>query len=163
MFVSVWSYEGKQVATIKWGGMRAEMMNKENATVSNDVIAFIDHADPKIIRVFDPSSGKPLSDIKMKTEIKHIALARDNYPGTTERQLAILDVNLDLYTVVIRKFGSPADPQRLTTMVSSIMWHNEAPMIAVIKDGRLRIYYFPLILYIDGALLDFTWEDRDLA
>lgn len=143
--------------------MRGEMMNRENVTTSTDVVAFIDHSDPKVVRLFDTSSGKPLPELKMKSDLKQIALARDNYPGSTERQLAILDNNLDLITVVIRKFGAPVEPQRLTTMVSSLTWHNQAPMLAVIRDGRLRIYYFPQILYVDGALLDYTWEDRDLA
>ncbi|CAL8073886.1 unnamed protein product [Orchesella dallaii] len=111
--------------------------------------------------MFDPRSGKQEQEIKIKPGAKIIALSREEYPGSTDRTLAILDKNNDLSIMVVKKYGSPSESKLLATMISTIMWHREAPMLACIKDGMLRIYYYPHILYLDTTLLDFTWEDRE--
>jgi len=161
IFTAIWTYDGKQISSVKWPGMRSELMNKENASLSTDIIVFIDQTDNKLIRIFDVVSGKPISDIKWFSPVRHIALSRDDYPGTSDRQMAIIDMNQDLLFVLIKKFGAAVTPRRLTTGVTSMIWHNEAPMLAAIKEGKLRLYYFPQVIFIDGALLDHTFEDKD--
>jgi WD40 repeat protein len=136
-------------------------MNKENCSLSADVIAFIDQNDSKTLRIFDASSGKSLSDVKLLTPVKQIALSREDYPGIVDRQLALIDANQDLLFVLIKKFGSSVTPRRLTTSATSMIWHNDGPMLASIQDGILRLFYFPQVVYIDGALLEHTFEDRE--
>lgn len=161
VIVSIWGYDGRPVSNIRWPGMKLEFLSHEAATMSGESIAFIDQTDSRIIRMFDPATGKQDQEIKIKHGAKIIALSREEYPGTTERTLAILDKNNDLSVMGVKKYGAPSERKLLATMISTIMWHREAPMLACIRDGMLRIYYYPQILYIDTTLLDFTWEDRE--
>jgi intraflagellar transport protein 80 len=139
-------------------------MNILTATMAVDALAFIDITDSRVIRLFDPTTGKSLNNdvIKMRHEIKQIALSQHDYPGISERTLAIVDKNRDLYLTMLKKFGAVDTPRKLAVMAQSIFWHTESPILAVIRDGKLRVYYYPNVIYIDPTLLDFTWEDKDL-
>lgn len=164
LMITLWTYEGRHVGNIKWSGMRSDLMNSLTASITADALAFIDSTDPRVIRLFDPATGKPLNNdiIKMRHEVKQIALSQHDYPGISERTIGIVDKNRDLYLNVLKKFGATEQPRKLAVMVQSIFWHSESPVLAVIRDGKLRIYYYPNVIYIDPTLLDFTWEDKDL-
>ncbi len=49
----IYNYEGKLVSTPKFQGLRVEFLNRRHLSISSDVLAMIDPANPKIVRVFD--------------------------------------------------------------------------------------------------------------
>jgi intraflagellar transport protein 80 len=157
------NYEGRQVAQIKWPGMQTEMLNSRTTTLSDDMLAFIDQMDRSLIRVYDPLSGKPLQDIRLKAEAVQISLSQTEAAGPGERMLAIVDRNGDLYLVMVRRVGRLEHPKKLGMMIQSLIWHHEAPLLAVVRDSKLRVFYFPQVLFVDESLLDNTWEDKDLG
>ena len=76
MGIRVWSYEGRLMSNPKFSGLRPEFLNRQNVSISDDVVAVIDRANPKTIRVFDASSGKdmgePIQTIVTTTDIVDI-------------------------------------------------------------------------------------------
>jgi len=49
------------------------------------------------------------------------------------------------------------------TMVQSLAWNDENNMLAVLTDGKLIIYYYPNVAYIDRYLLPRTIYERAAA
>ena len=151
------------MAHIKWPGMQVEMLNARTATIADDMLAFIDQVDRKLIRVYDPQNGKQLQEIRMKTDVIEASLAQTDIFGPAERLMAIIDRSYDLHLVVVKRAGKVEPSKKLGMMIHSMVWHSEAALLAVIRDSKLRIFYFPQILYVEESILDSTWEDKDLG
>ncbi|CAG0895960.1 unnamed protein product [Cyprideis torosa] len=49
--LSIYSYEGKQTASPKWGGMKPELINDHRASLSNDLLAVVDQTDSRGVMV----------------------------------------------------------------------------------------------------------------
>jgi intraflagellar transport protein 80 len=58
----LFTYDGRLVSSPKWQGMRAELLNINTISISNDTIAVRDH-DQKSILFFE-TNGKPIGDGK---------------------------------------------------------------------------------------------------
>ena len=88
-----------------------------------------DQTEEKVVHLFDTNTGKPLRDGKAfthKQEVVEIALEQT---GTTnERKLAIIDKNVDLYLVSVRKLSST--PGKLGVMVQSLSWAADCGLIS---------------------------------
>ena len=71
----VYNYEGKVISTPKYQGLRVEFLNARHISLSGDVLAIIDPANPKIVRIFDVISGKVSTvNIEHSTEVVEMEL-----------------------------------------------------------------------------------------
>ncbi|KAF0030370.1 hypothetical protein F2P81_017101 [Scophthalmus maximus] len=61
------SYEGRLNSSPKFPGMRADILNSQGVSLSNDTIAIRDKSDEKVILLFDALTGKALGDGKPLT------------------------------------------------------------------------------------------------
>ena len=94
----MYSYEGRLISTPRYNGMRPDLLNKQIVSLSNDTIAIRDRADEKALYFFEALNGKPIGDgkpVKHATDIVEIAL--NQCASSSERQLAIIDKNKDLF------------------------------------------------------------------
>jgi intraflagellar transport protein 80 len=58
--VQIFNYEGRAISAPKFAGLRTEVLNERCVALSNDQLAIIDRADPKIVRIVDvPSVSRP--------------------------------------------------------------------------------------------------------
>lgn len=48
-------------------------------------------------------------------------------------------------------------------MVQSLAWNDENNMLAALTDGKLIIFYYPNVTYVDKYLLPRTVYERDAA
>ena len=48
-------------------------------------------------------------------------------------------------------------------MVLSLAWNDENNTLAVMTDGKLLIFYYPNVAYIDQSLLSKTTSEKDTA
>jgi len=48
-------------------------------------------------------------------------------------------------------------------MVQSLAWNDENNMLAALTDGKLIVFYYPNVAYIDRYLLPRTTYERDTA
>merc|ERR1712093_530860 len=143
MGVRVWSYEGRLLGNPKFSGLRPEFLNRQTVSLSADVVAIIDRANPKTVRLFDTANGKELCEPFMhQLDIMEVALAQGGLGS--ERKLAILDRNRDLYITPVHR----NQMVKLGSMVDTVMWHSKSDMLAAVMDGKLVIWYYPNVVYV---------------
>jgi len=158
MGVRVWSYEGRQMANPKFQGMRPEFLNQQNVSLSDDVVAIVDRANQKTVRVFDSSSGKEVGEpIQHQLDVLEIALGQAGLGS--ERKLAVLDRNRDLYITPVHR----CQMVKLGSMVDTFMWHSKTDMLSAVMDGKLCVWYYPSVVYVDPDLVNATKSVRDGA
>lgn len=171
---TVWSYNGSKTATIKYPALRTNYLNPNLITLTSDLVGIIDQADTKQVLLFDPdggaNSGKGLGHIELPskgtknaTTVVQISFSQHDYLKYSERILAIIDSNEDLYVAFIRRSTSVHvdGPMKLDSAAKAVIWHNEACILVAARDPKLRVYYLPQVLYMDMAVLDDIWEDKD--
>jgi len=49
------------------------------------------------------------------------------------------------------------------TMVQSLAWNDENNMLAALTDGKLIVFYYPNVTYVDRYLLPRTIYEREAA
>merc|ERR1711907_596194 len=105
----------------------------------------------KRILLFDPMSGKEMGEpIVHMLEVTEIAL--DQYGLGSERKLAVLDRNHDLYLTPIHR----QHLVKIGNMVDSFLWHTKTGMLAASMDGQLCTWYYPNVVYVDTDLITKT-------
>ncbi|NXU94950.1 IFT80 protein, partial [Xiphorhynchus elegans] len=160
----LYSYEGRLISSPKYPGMRTDTLNAQTVSLSNDTLAVKDKADEKVIYIFEALSGKPLGDGKPlthKTEIVEIAL--DQKGLTSERKIAFIDKNRDLYITSVKRFGKEQKIVKIGTMVQSLAWNDTANILCGIQDSRFTVWYYPNTVYVDKDLLPKTLYEKDAS
>ncbi|XP_050164349.1 intraflagellar transport protein 80 homolog isoform X1 [Myiozetetes cayanensis] len=158
----LYSYEGRLISSPKYPGMRTDILNAQTVSLSNDTLAVKDKADEKVIYIFEALSGKPLGDGKPlthKTEIVEIAL--DQKGLTSERKIAFIDKNRDLYITSVKRFGKEQKIVKIGTMVQTLAWNDASNILCGMQDTRLTVWYYPNTVYVDKDLLPKTLCEKD--
>eukprot|EP00656_Telonema_subtile_P024080 TRINITY_DN258_c0_g1_i1.p1 TRINITY_DN258_c0_g1~~TRINITY_DN258_c0_g1_i1.p1 ORF type:complete len:716 (+),score=148.95 TRINITY_DN258_c0_g1_i1:176-2323(+) len=156
--IRVFSYEGNLLSNPKCMGLRPEFLNQQNLSLSKGCLAIVDRNNSKKVFLFDPKTGQTMGEpIQHMLEVTEIAL--DQHGLGSERKLAVLDRNHDLYL-------SPIHRQHLVkvaNMVDSFLWHTKTGMLAASMDGQLCTWYYPNVVYVDTDLLNKTRCVKDGA
>jgi len=125
------------------------------------VLAIIDPTNPKIVRVFDITSGKPSTQfIEHTTEICEMDL--NQIDMSSERKMCFVDSNRDMFLTLVHK----PEAHKICNMVDSFMWNDGNDMIACLSDGKLITWFYPNAIYVDKDLMlksTFTKEVADLG
>jgi len=154
--IRIWSYEGRQMSNPKFSGLRPEFLNRQNISLSDDVVAVIDRANLKTVRLFDTSSGKDMGEpLVHQLDIMDIALGQAGLGS--ERKLALLDRNRDLYLTPVHR----NQLVKLGSMCDTFMWHPKTDMLAAVMDSKLCIWLYPNVVYVDPDLVPATKVVRD--
>merc|ERR1719440_824329 len=96
--------------------------------------------------------GQP---IQHKLEILRISL---NQKGSgAERKIAILDKNKDLY---LTKALHLDKTEKLGAMVDTFMWNDVTDMLVALIDGKLVIFLYPMVVFVDKDLLPMTLQTK---
>jgi len=162
--VYVYSYDGRLICSPRFQGMRTDVLNMQTVSLSDDTVAIRDKTNEKVVQLFETATGKALGDgkpIEHKVEIMEIAVDKTGTP--VERRLIIVDKNRDLFMTQVRVYGSARKTVKLSTMVQSVCWNAENNMLAVLTDGKLTVFYYPNVAYIDKYLLPRTTFERDAS
>ncbi|XP_030898538.1 intraflagellar transport protein 80 homolog isoform X3 [Melopsittacus undulatus] len=160
----LYSYEGRLISSPKYPGMRTDILNAQTVSLSNDTLAVKDKADEKVIYIFEALSGKPLGDGKPlthKTEIVEIAL--DQKGLTSERKIAFIDKNRDLYITSVKRFGKEQKIVKIGTMVQTLAWNDTSNILCGIQDTRFTVWYYPNTVYVDKDLLPKTLYENEAS
>lgn len=162
--ITVYTYEGRQVSNPRFGGLRPEFLNKHTVSISPDCVAVLDRSDSKTVRCFDVQTGKSLAgSVTHKTEIVHIALNQSSAASISERRLAFIDRNRDLYiTPIVPQPGIFRGVYKLRTQVDTMAWNDSSDMLCAVADGRLLVYYYPNAAFVDRDLLPATTDEEDV-
>jgi len=149
--INLYSYEGRMISTVKYPGLRVELLNHLTLSICRDTLALVDPSNPKIVRLFDALSGRPLG-----TELTHrlevIGLGLNQHGAGADRKLALLDRNRDLYVTPVHK----PDFQKLGAMVDTFLWNDTTDMLVGLTDMKLNTWLYPSTVFIDKDLLPLT-------
>ncbi|XP_070685192.1 intraflagellar transport protein 80 homolog [Pempheris klunzingeri] len=156
------SYEGRLISSPRFPGMRADILNAQGVSLSNDTIAIRDKSDEKVILIFDALTGKALGDGKPlihKLEVVDVAL--DQCGPSTERKIALVDKNRDLYLTSVRHLGREPKICKIGSMVHSMAWNDAANILCGVQDNQLTVWYYPSAVFTDKELLPKTLYIKD--
>lgn len=99
--------------------------------MSSDVLALIDPANPKIVRVFDIMSGKP-SNVTIEHSTEIIEMEVNQVEMSSERKMAFIDSNRDMFLTMVHK----PEILKISSIVDSFQWNDGNDMLASISDGK---------------------------
>lgn len=157
--VQIYSYEGRPITQLKFPGFRPEFASHQSLALSADAAAWVDRAQPKVVRFLDCVSGKaPCKDFTHTLDVDEIVLSQVGHG--VDRKLALIDRNRDLHMVPIADDGEPV---KLATMVDSALWNDDHDMLLAVADAKLLVYYFPQAAYTDRDLLAKTLWTQDAS
>ncbi|PAA76732.1 hypothetical protein BOX15_Mlig022764g2, partial [Macrostomum lignano] len=160
--VHVYSYEGRLICSPRYQDMRADTLSPLTCSISPDTVVLADKSDEKAVYAFDTATGRLVGDgkpIMHKSEVAEVAL--DQSGPATDRKLAIIDRNRDLFITQVRTYGGQRRIVKIGTMVESMCWNSEANMLACLAGSKLLVYYYPAAALQDAALVRRTVFERD--
>ncbi|XP_047130740.2 intraflagellar transport protein 80 homolog isoform X1 [Hydra vulgaris] len=161
--VQIYSYEGRVISTPRYSNLRGDLLNKNVVSLCNDTLAIRDRTDECAIYFFEALTGKPLGDgkpFRHNVDILHISLNQDG--ASSERQLAFIDKNKDLFLRPVRQFGSEK-VVKIAGNVSSLCWNNSCNILATVSDHKLFVWYNPGVVYVDSDLMKMTILETEPA
>ncbi|CAF0726823.1 unnamed protein product [Didymodactylos carnosus] len=155
----IYSYEGRLVSTPKLNSTKSDSINMNTVSLSSDTIAIRDSTDIKSI-IFLDISGKAIGDGKpLSHSYEVIQIALDQTGTQNERKLAFADKFQDLFIMLVRSNNQQTMNQRirkLCTTIGSFRWNDKNSMVAGIADGKLNIWLYPNVVFIQPNLVQKT-------
>lgn len=153
----IFSYEGRLVSSPKFPGMRADILNAQGISLSNDTIALRDKSDEKVIYLFDALTGKAFGDGKPLThKMEVVDIAMDQCGPLKERKIAFIDKNRDLYLTSVQYAGREPKICKIGSMVLCMAWNDSANILCGIQDNQFTVWYYPSVVFVDRELLPHT-------
>jgi len=108
--------------------------------------------------MMDVESGKALSDpVRHELDIVEIHLSQSGL--ISDRKIIFIDKNRDLFIAQIHK---PSN-FKLATMVDSAIWHDSTDVLCAVSDGKLLVWYYPNVVYIDRDLVQASRFQQDAS
>ncbi|KAL3133954.1 Intraflagellar transport protein 80 [Trebouxia sp. C0010 RCD-2024] len=161
--MQVVTYEGHQVCTINFPGMRPELLNERLLSLSNDTLAVVDlAAKGQVVRFFDTAQGRPLGQTVSHPNVI-VSVALNQQGIAPDRQVVFIDQSRDMW---IRAVAGKAPAVKLASMVDCALWHDSVGMLAFVADHKLVVQYYPNMVYADPELVEvtsFTRGDGELG
>jgi len=156
--IQIYNYEARQMSNPKFQGLRVEFLSNKSISLSTDIITVVDTANGKLLRLFDLISGKPLSQ-NIEHNLEILEVSANQVDHAAERKLCIMDNNRDLLLTSVHR----NEMTKLCSMVDSFRWNEKSDMLAAIADGKLYVWYYPNVVYVDKDLLQLSRSSRDVS
>ena len=134
--IQVYNYEGKLMSNPKFSGLRVEFLSTGLVSLSGELVAVVDTANSKIIRLFELISGKPSSHNAEHTQ-EVIEIALNQIEHAAERKICLLDSNRDLFLTSTNR----NEFVKLCSMVDSFRWNESTDMLVNYMYGIILMLY----------------------
>ena len=149
--LQVLNYDGRVVSQPKFTAMRPDALSPLNVAYAPDLLAIIGHADPKVVMLIDPLTGKQLGTVQHSIDVEQVALSQRG--DLSRRRLVVVDKNRDLYLTPVQ---GAQELYKLHIMVDSVAWNTETDALAAVSDGQMLVWFYPEVVYMDRELLPLT-------
>lgn len=163
------NYDGRPVSTPKFQGLRPEYLTKDMVALSPDVLAVVDTNDLKVIQLMDSISGKSLNKLAHTVDVSSIVLNQHTL-GVQERLLVFADKNRDLYiysfnnvTGTSTNANAALSTFKLHSNIESFKFNDDTDALVGFSDGRLNVWYFPSVAFLDKDLVALTTSSSDAS
>ncbi|GLV42372.1 Outer segment 5 [Carabus blaptoides fortunei] len=161
--VSVYTYQGRVIASPRWQAMNPENLSRLQISLSSDTLAVCDQTEHKSVYIFELGGNRSMQEstnsMQHHTPITQVALSQAG--PSSERQLALVDKNKDLYMASVR--GTQKIFSKLGGQVQSLYWNTDYNILAAIQDVRLVVWYTPGAAYFSQQLLRLSSLQYDSA
>lgn len=154
--VEVYSYEGRLMSNPAFPGLQSDRLDYHGVSITSDTVAILNNSTKTEFRLFDMNGtplGKPIKHLQEIMEIDVCPYA------VNERTIAFIDVNRDLW--VCGTENEYRRPFKLRTMVDSAEWSDSSECLIALSDGKLIMWFYPRIVYVDRELLPVTFMELD--
>ncbi|XP_020293315.1 intraflagellar transport protein 80 homolog isoform X2 [Pseudomyrmex gracilis] len=160
--ISLYSYHGRLLGVPKWKGFSQEPLYPPGISLCTDTLIIRDQSNEKLIHVLELSYNKSIVEGQSHLHPHNVTKVAINYIGDIkDRQMALVDVNKDLYLVLIRTTGF-GKVCKIATMTYSIAWATDANVLAAMLDANLSVWLCPnCVYYSDRKLIRRTRIDKE--
>ncbi|CCW60819.1 unnamed protein product [Phytomonas sp. EM1] len=157
--IQLYSYEGRMVCTLRLQlALKPEIMAADLISLSNDTVAMRNPMDHKKLLFFSTMSGKQLDASTVAHQVDIVSVHLSQFGLIHDRKVAFVDRNRDLFLCLAQhKLGI----QKISTMASSVAWHEMHETLVAITDGHLTIWYCPCMYFTNRDLAFKTKEVHD--
>ncbi|XP_015608210.1 intraflagellar transport protein 80 homolog [Cephus cinctus] len=160
--VTLYSYQGRLLTVPKWKGMTQEPLYPPCISLCSDSLVIRDQSNENLLHVLEVSSNKPVSEGQPHSHLQKVTQLALNHVGdVTNRQLALIDVNRDLFLASIRASGF-GRLCKIAVMAQSISWATDANVLAAMLDATLSVWLCPnCVHYSDRKVIRKTRIDKE--
>jgi len=154
--VEVYSYEGRLEANPAFAGLQSDRLDYRGVTITGDMVGILNNSTKKELRIFDMQGrqiGKPIKHFQEIMEIDICPYA------VSERTVSFIDINRDLWVCGVEDEYRTAF--KLQNMVDSAEWSDSSECLIALSDGKLFMWYYPRIVFVDRELLPQTIVELD--
>ncbi|OAD57910.1 Intraflagellar transport protein 80 like protein [Eufriesea mexicana] len=166
--ISLYSYQGRLLGTPKWRGMTQERLYPPCISLCSDTLVIRSQNNEKLLHVLEVAYNKPITESQTYTHLQNISrVALNHIGGVTDRQVALIDINKDLFLVSIRTTGfgrvcKIAHFIFLAAMAQDIAWATDANVLAAMLDATLSVWLCPnCVHYSDRKIIRKTRIDKE--
>lgn len=136
--VQVIAHDRRKLASTK-------ISKNSKISVSAEFLVILEEA--RSLRLCDLLSGKQISQYKHSADVKSIAFA----PGDTDKMMAFLDVNKELWITRVTAFDRPV--KLSAGPVEFFKWHEKSDVLGVVGDLKFSVFLNPCVAFVDLSLL----------
>ncbi|XP_043253953.1 intraflagellar transport protein 80 homolog [Colletes gigas] len=160
--VSLYSYQGRLLGTPKWKGMTQERLHPPCVSLCTDTLVLRSQTNEKLLHVLELAYNKPTTESQPYTHLQSITrVALNHIGGPADRQVALIDVNKDLFLVSVRTSGF-GRICKIAAMTQDIAWATDANVLAAMLDATLSVWLCPnCVHYSDRKIIKKTRIDKE--
>ncbi|PBC33240.1 Intraflagellar transport protein [Apis cerana cerana] len=160
--VSLYSYQGRLLGTPKWKGMTQERLYSPCISICSDTLVIRSQNNEKLLHVLEMAYNKPITESQTYTHLQNITRVALNHIGSViDRQVALIDINKDLFLVSIRTTGF-GRICKIAAMAQDIAWATDANVLAAMLDATLSVWLCPnCVHYSDRKIIRKTRIDKE--
>ncbi|KAE9554173.1 hypothetical protein FO519_002594 [Halicephalobus sp. NKZ332] len=152
--VSVFNFEGRVQTNIKLPGtVQGDSATERTASISNDIVAFRDRSNHKVIQLFETVTGKVAGDGKITHTVDISQLALNQCGPTSERRIVFLDSNADCFISLVNSYSAVQRIEKIGTMMTDIKFNDSTNMLGGLQERKILIWTNPSVVFVDKDLL----------
>ncbi|XP_067210139.1 intraflagellar transport protein 80 homolog isoform X3 [Linepithema humile] len=158
--VSLYSYQGRLLGTPRWKGLTEESLYLPCISLCGDTLVIRDQKNEKLVHILEISCNKPITESQPYLHLHNVTQLALNHIGIIKnRQLALIDVNKDLFLVAIKSTGRVC---KIAAMAHNIVWAADTNVLAAMLDTNLSVWLCPnCVHYSDRKVIRRTRIDKE--
>ncbi|KAH0950370.1 hypothetical protein HN011_009106, partial [Eciton burchellii] len=160
--VSLYNYQGRLLGIPKWRKYTQEPLYTPCISLCADTLVIRDQNNEKLLHILDLPCNKPIMENQSYSHLYNVIQLALNYTGSVnDRQLALIDVNKDLFLIALRTTGF-GKICKIAAMVQNVAWATDANVLAAMLDTTLSVWLCPnCVHYNDRKIIRRTRIDKE--
>ncbi|XP_018058932.1 PREDICTED: intraflagellar transport protein 80 homolog [Atta colombica] len=160
--ISLYSYQGRLLGSPKWKGFSSEPLHPICISLCADTLVIRNQNNEKLLHILEIPHNKPIIEGQSHLHLHNVTQVALSYRGDVkDRQLALIDVNKDLFLIAIRTIGF-GRICKIAGMAQNIAWATDANILAAMLDANLSVWLCPnCIHYSDRKVIRRTRIDKE--